>query len=102
MVKPAQAAIASKAQAAATIHFGRKYFGVVAKIIQIPGLFSIQLNEVSSLNSAYYAAMTSYRKHKWRNPNHFSSGFSLSRLSVFGSAIGAIKREGSNLASPLP
>jgi hypothetical protein len=52
MVKPAQATIANKAHAAATIHFRRKYFGNVAKIIQIPGLFAIQLDEVSSLNPA--------------------------------------------------
>jgi hypothetical protein len=64
MVKPAQAAIADKAHAAATIHFSRKYFGNFTKIVQIPGLFAIQLDEVPSLNPAYYAMMTEYRKHK--------------------------------------
>jgi hypothetical protein len=72
MVKPAQATITNKAHAAVTIHFRREYFGNFAKIVQIPGLFAIQLDEVSSLNPAYYAVMTEYRKHKWRNIGQFS------------------------------
>lgn len=49
------------------IHFGCQYFKDFAKIFWIPGLISICLDEVSTLNPAYYAVMAEYRKHKWRN-----------------------------------